>query len=190
MAQPDHQRLKHIQTTAQAGKSVVNSDTFELESLYGNIDESSVFKGRYRSLELAIINGTTHNLRFDSEYFYSGTWFCSPDKLVVKPGSGTVALVANRAGSAYGVTGGWRWKIEGTTKYVVMGFTNPSVGCYKTSIQCTSDKSVTAESGYDCAYDDSVKFKTENGFILSALLGQAKRGGDKLIEYIVSIEAK
>lgn len=193
MAQPDHKTLKHIQTTAQSGESVINSDEYDLESLYAHIGESSEYQGRYRSLEIVLINGTNCNLKFDSEYFYAGHWFVSPNKLVIQPGSAMVALAANKAGLASGCDGGMRWIIEGnrqqSRKYLIIGFENPIGGSYKTFIQCTSDHDVTAESGYDNAHNDDTKFETQEGFLLLARVDLAKRGGDKLMEFVISKEA-
>ena len=104
----------------------------------------------------------------------------------IKLGKAAVAFVANRQGSFMtGVSGGLRFEIEGTGKYLVIGFTNPYMGSYKTSIHvCGSDK--TAKYGYDHAENDSIKFDKEQGFLLVALLGEAKKGAIKLMEYKIS----
>ena len=62
-------------------------------SKYGEFGEND-FKLRCRSLELAIINGTDRCLHFKNEYFGEGTWFVSPQPLVIEPGAGCLAFIA------------------------------------------------------------------------------------------------
>lgn len=181
-------QLAEIQAAIEAGKSSINAVGGLYDSalsVYGRFDGARQLKDRHRSLEL-VVNGTSNNLKYDGEYFDSGTWFESLNPLVIQPGKAAVAFVANRQGSFMtGVSGGLRFEIEGTGKYLVIGFTNPYMGSYKTSIHvCGSDK--TAKYGYDHAENDSIKFDKEQGFLLVALLGEAKKGAIKLMEYKIS----
>ena len=74
--------------------------------MYRKFEGATEFKERHRSLELAIINGSSKELRFSKEHFDSGTWFVSPEPLVLKPGEASIAYVASRPGSILtGVTG-------------------------------------------------------------------------------------
>ena len=165
--------------------SVIHSDVNLVGDLYGTLEESEDLKSRHRSLELVLVNGTTKPIRFHSEYFAHGTWFTQPNKLVTQPGSTSVSFIAT-TGDWYGVAGGMRYIIEGTGKYLIIGFTNPDSGCYKTFIQCTSDAHLKAKHGYNHSFDDKVKFKREEGYTLAALIGEAKKGAMKLMEFIIS----
>ena len=184
--QADHETLKRIQKTAQSGKSVVTSDVVYAESLYGHFKESKKWKSLTRKLEVVVINGTTKKLRFLEDHFDTGHWFSGPSSRELQPGSGVVGFAANRRGFFTGVTGGMRWKIEGTSKFVVIGFTNPRVYRNKTFIQCTSDEKITAEIGYKRTYDDRMKFETDDGFVVSATPHQGRKGGNLLYEFIVA----
>ena len=188
LAHPDHEMQKRIQATAQRGSSIVASNIFNLESLFEHFKETKQWKNRAKKLEIVVINGTTKKLCFENDHFDTGHWFVSPKKLVLQPGNCTVGFAANRPLFPTGVTGGMRWKIEGTTKFVVMGFTNPRIYRNKTYIQCTSDEKVTAKKGYRYTKDDSVKFRTEHGFIVSAMVQQGRKGADKLYEFIIAEE--
>ena len=184
--QADHETLKRIQKTAQSRKSVVVSDMVYVESLYGHFIETKKWKGRTRKLEVVVINGTTKHLQFDEDYFETGHWFSAPPSLFLQPGSGVVGFAANRPGFLTGVTGGMRWKIEGTSKYVVIGFTNPRVYRNKTFIQCTSEQKMTAKMGYKRTYDDRLKFEMVDGFVVSAIVHPGRKGGNLLYEFIVA----
>ena len=179
---------KRIQATAQRGISIVASDMFDPESLYGHFKETKQWTNRAKKLEIVVINGTTKKISFENDHFDTGHWFVSPKKLVLQPGNGTVGFAANRPLFPTGVTGGMRWKIEDTEMFVVIGFTNPRVYRNKTYIQCTSDEKVTAKTGYRYTRDDRVKFKTENGFIVAAMVQQGRKGADKLYEFIIAEE--
>lgn len=178
-----------IRAAMEAGKSSIDAVGGLYDSalsVYGRFDGAKELKDRHRSLELVVVNGTSNNLKYNDEHFDSGTWFESLKPLVIQPGKAAVAFVANRQGSFMtGVAGGLRFEIEGTGKYLVIGFTNPHMGSYKTSIHvCGSDK--PAKYGYDHAEDDSIKFYKEQGFLLAARLSKAKKDAMKLMEYAIS----
>ena len=150
-----------------------------------NINEE--FQSRYRSLELFIVNKTKEaTLQLKDEYFSSGSWFEHFPQATMEPGKEYKAFVANRKGAGTGVTGGLQFSINRETKYLLLGFTNPIMGCYKTYVNILLDDSCTAKKGYDNAQDDKHKVVTAEGYELEATLSQAKEGGDKMIIFTIS----
>jgi len=155
----------------------------EAVNVFNTLHGAKELKNRARSLELAIANGSKYPLRFSKEYFSSGTWYSQP-KLEVAPGETTIATVANRQGSWFtGVTGGMSWEIVGTGKYLILGFTNPYIGSFKTWVGVL-DRS-DPKYGYDNSYDDSIKRKSENGF---AVLAQLKSSDMADKEFVFGIK--
>lgn len=176
--------LSKVQSMMKGGKSIdalgsLYDDAF---SLYGKFEGAADFQGRHRSLELVIVNGTSYDLEHVEEYFATGTSYEHIKSVCIEPGTAGLAFVTNRQGKWEGVCGSMRFAIKGTKKYLIIGFTNPECGCYKTSIQvCGSDKPV--DYGYEQAFDDKLKNKRQSGFHLVARLGSPKQGGMKLMEY-------
>ena len=144
------------------------------------------FKSRFRSLELEIINDTSSELKLCEDFFSSGTWFQSFDPSVIKPHKTVTLYVANQAGSSTGVTGGLKFAIRGTRKYLILGFNNPVLGSYKTSITVTTDADLEAKHGYLTSKNDKAKKKEEKGYDLQATLYEAREGGKKLAVYKIS----
>jgi hypothetical protein len=179
--------LALIAAAAGEGKSVADTVKGVYEEL-SILDGATEFKERHRSIELFIVNGTTTDLVFESggEHFDSGTWFSSLRPLVIKPGHGGLALVANRQGSLFcGVSGGLRLLMKGTPYALFLGFTNPQFGCMKTAIHVW-DSSKTAQDVYEVAADDTVKRYTEHGYLLVATLRDSKKGGQRMMEFVIS----
>ena len=183
-----------IASAAEAGISVVETvdGVYDLaKKIYTDgsaLDGAKEFEDRYRSLELTIVNGTTHKLEFEEggDYFDSGTWFTSFRPLVIESGQAALGFLANRQGSFLtGVTGGLRLNIEGTDLALFMGFTNPAIGSYKNSIHVW-EASKEAKEAYECALDDSIKRHVENGYRLVALLAEPNEGGMKRMEFVIT----
>ena len=146
------------------------------------------FRRRKRSLELTIHNRTSEaTLRFQDQYFCSGTWYENFSSCVVPPGKFSKAFVASRSGSLVGVTGGLRFKIEdkGAVKYLMLGFKNPLIRSYKTYIEVT-EKFEPAKYGYDNAEDDHHKLFINKGFEVEAKLTAPLEGGNKQVLYVIS----
>ena len=152
----------------------------------GRLKNSAEFGRRFRSLEIGVINDTSIELEFNEEFFDSGTWFDHFDPLVIKPHKAVVGYVANRQGKPTGVTGGLKFEIRGKRKYLILGFNNPVLGSYKTSITVTTDSKLGAKDGYLRSRDDSTKKKLEEGYILQATLHEAREDGKKLAVYKIS----
>jgi len=65
-----------VQAAIETGKSstdAVGGLYDSAVSVYGKFDGARQLKDRHRSLEL-VVNGTSNNLKYDGEYFDSGTW--------------------------------------------------------------------------------------------------------------------
>lgn len=174
--------MTHLAAAINAGVLGVKIGQ-ETAKLVETLDGARELKNRARSMELVIANGSKYPLKFCQEYFSSGTWFSQPD-LNVAPGDATIATVANRQGSVLtGVTGGMAWEIVGTRKYLILGFTNPCMGSYKTWIDVLDRPD--AKYGYDHSKDDSVKMYTKEGF---ALLAQLKSSNIAHRRFVFGIE--
>ena len=79
-------QLAEIQAAIEAGKSSIDAVSGLYDSalsVYGSLDGARQLKDRYRSLEL-VVNGTSNNLKYDGEYFDSGTWFESLNPVVIQ----------------------------------------------------------------------------------------------------------
>ena len=150
------------------------------------VTRRSDFASRFRSLEIEVINDTSSELEFYEDFFSSGTWFHRFDPLVLKPHESVTGYVANEAGEPTGVTGGLKFIIRGTRKYLILGFNNPVLGCYKTSIMVTTDPDISAKHGNLTSKNDEAKKKTEKGYTLRATLYEAREKGDKLAVYKIS----
>lgn len=103
---------------------------------------------RYRSLELVIKNRTPDNLEFVNVYFNSGGWLNKYKPHTVKPKQIWYDIVANEPGMMTGVTGALQ--LNNGHFNISLGFTNPVMGCYKTSV-CAG----TAQEAYDLVSDAS-----------------------------------
>ena len=81
-------------------------------------------------------NTAAATLTLTDQYFFSGTWQEHLCKANILPGSGAKALVSNKAWSLTGVTGGLMFTITNkAVKYLIIGFTNPTLGTCKTYIE-------------------------------------------------------
>jgi hypothetical protein len=69
---------------------------------------------------------------------------------------------------------------------LIVGFTNPLMGGFKTYISVTSDKDKVAKDGYDNAKNNKHKVKTEEGYRVEAFLTSPFEGGDKQIIYSIA----
>lgn len=150
------------------------------------LENPSEFHKRFRSLELGIINDTSKTLGFYEDFFSSGSWFDKFDPLVIEPHCGSVGYVANRGKKFTGVTGGLKFEIRGTGKYLILGFNNPVLGSFKMSIAVTADPKRDAKSGYLTSSNDKIKKTTQEGYSLQATLHVAREGGNKLAVYKIS----
>ncbi|XP_041355798.1 uncharacterized protein LOC121373308 [Gigantopelta aegis] len=175
-----------VKAAIWAGNDVMQSIPTMLisaKSNYGEFGEKD-FKSRYRSLELSIINGTDRCLHFKDEYFREGTWFVSPQPLILEPGAGSIAFVATKQrGLLTGVGGGLEYLLEGTDFCLYMGFTNPVIGCYKTFIQLEQAKS--AKWAYDNSHNDTVKRHRNHGYFVTCTLRPALYSPFRKMEYTI-----
>lgn len=91
----------------------------------------SSIKSRYKSLELEIINDTTHKLNWKDDdthrYFDDGCFYSHPESSVIPPNGSTVAKVSNKRMHPTGVNGVVAFQIDDTTKYLVIGFRSSSI---------------------------------------------------------------
>jgi len=167
--------LGEISAAIKAGTDVVTSTTKLVDSvdtLYRRFEGASQFKERHRTLELLVINATKRRLIWEDAFFDSGTTFAGPLPLNVLPCKGEYAeegaglwAVANTSGSFLtGVSGGGKWRIEGTPFSLVIGFTNPQFGEYKTAIGIAS-RFANARAGYDAAENVHAKQYDAFGFV-------------------------
>lgn len=182
-------KLAAVQAAIAAGKDIVNDLAGVYDAalnFYGKFQGATDFKDRHRSLELALVNGCPNSLEFDSEYFDSGTWFTSPQPLVVGPGDTSMSFVANRQGSVMtGVTGGVKYRISGTNLALYMGFTNPEMGSYKNYVEVRPNDQ-PARYAYDNSNDDSVKIRSNDyGFRLTCTMRNPKISSFRLFEYTI-----
>ena len=146
------------------------------------------FQKRYRSLELLVWNRTKHGtLKFAEEYFASGTWFENFLPSVIPPEKHSTAFVTNKPGVLAGVKGGlmFNMDVQGTRKYLSIGFANPVVGGYKTYISIKDDD-LGAKNGFDNAKNDKHKLHTIGEFVVEANLTTPREGGNKQMIFIVS----
>ena len=149
---------------------------------YGNFRDDE-FKQRKRSLELTIINGTDRCLRFKDEYFSTGTWFLSPQPLVIKPSEGSLLYVVSREKAMSGVAGGLEYELDGTDMNLYMGFSNPILGCYKSFIQLNSYQS--AKWACSNCLNDTVKHHKNNGYLVTATMRSPFYSPFRRIEYTI-----
>ena len=153
------------------------------ETYYGDFGEKE-FRNRFRSLELAVINGTDRCLHFKGEFFREGTWFVSPQPLVIEPGTGSIAFVATKQRAIYtGVGGGLEYKLDGTDFSLYMGFTNPIVGCYKTFVEVEAWRS--AKWAYENSKDDTVNRQRNHGYFSTCTLRPSRHSPFRKVEYTV-----
>lgn len=154
-------------------------------AFYGKFEGALEFRDRHRSLELTVVNACRYTLEFDSEHFDSGTWFVSPQPLVIEPGNISVLYVADRQGSfCCGVSGGLKYRIAGSGKCLYVGFTNPHMGCYKTFVDVTGG-SEGPQYAYDNSQDDTVKQKNAGGFRVTCTLKEGKKSPFKNFQYTI-----
>ncbi len=195
-------RLASLTTTAgqvkaaiDAGKDIINSVT-ELHSavmkLYGAFEGAKAFGDRHRTLELIIVNATSHRLVWEGSFFDSGTTFAGPAPMNIDPIDelhpigATLWTVANGQGSIMtGVSGAGKWRIEGTRFALDIGFTNPQFGGFKSEIGV-----VGAGAPVRLAYDacDNVEAKQYEvlGFNVAVYADQAAAGGDRRFVYCIT----
>ena len=143
----------------------------------------------WRSLELIIYNktkGTT--LKFDEDYFFTGIWFEPLSSSTIPPCSISVAYVASKPGAFTGVTGGCTFKMQSKgekVKYVIIGFTNPVVGSYKTYISI-SDENPGAKNGYENATDINYQHLTYGDYAAEATITVPREWGNKQMLFTIS----
>ena len=158
-------------------------------SSYSGFDNGTeVFKMFHRHLELAIINGCKYQLSFEESYFNSGKFFKEPKPLDILPGSASIIYVISGTGSALkGVSGGMDYKIKGLSKdsdmRLYIGFSNPRFGIYKTFVTIKQGKS--AKWAYEQIKDGSYKKEEEGDLGVTASIRPAKRGVQRLFEFVI-----
>lgn len=156
--------------------------------VYDKFDGEKTLKGRHRSLELEIINGSTRRLNWNNDpYFDSGTTFWGPNPATLEPGKVTMWAVANRQGSfATGVTGGAKWGIDGTDLSVVIGFCNPHIGSYKHIVGIRGGGE-SAQWGYDNSHNEHAKdFVNEYGFRIRSFMAESNIAMRKFVYCIAN----
>lgn len=155
--------------------------TTTAEMLHGSKD----LPDRYRSLELVIINGMKNtSLKFKEEFFDSGACYTHPET-TVPPYNYTIVTVANGRGCPIGVTGGLAFSIEGTGENLIIGFTNPILGCMKSYIE--KRKGGRAETAYDKCEDGKKKVIKDGKFTLEAMFEESKIADRKVLYLITDI---
>lgn len=181
--------LENIRESIDFGKDVLES----VEGLYGaskaryeDLTDAKIreFKNTYRPLELGIINGSNQTLRFDGQYFESGTWFVKPQPNEVPPGTACILFVANKTGKSHGVSGAAKYAICGTSDYLYIGFRNPEVGGYRTFIAVSNNR--PAKWAFDNSVDDRTKTIFEENYQLSATLRKPRKCSYKFFEYCIA----
>lgn len=146
------------------------------------------FKKRRKSLELTIHNKTTAELMLVDEYFFTGEWYEHFSSTIIEPQAHSKALVANKPGLLTGVTGGLMFKMilkDNPPKYLIIGFTSPSIGTYKTYISLSNDE-LTARNGYDNAKNNHHKLHFVENFKLEATILAPCDGGKKQLVFRIS----
>lgn len=162
----------------------------EIDLNFVNPKPDKKFSGRLRSLELTLENKTTNvTVSFEEEYFWSGDWFEHFSRSSIKPGETSKAFVASKFLALAGVTGGLMFKIiiNGIREpsYLIIGFTNPSLGCYKTYIEVSGVR-LGARHGYNNAKDNTHKICECNGFKVEAVFAASNNGGGKHMKFLLS----
>lgn len=141
------------------------------------------FEDRYHSLEIKIENGMKgHSLTFKDEYFSSGGSY-SHVRTTIEPNKSALARVANGKGCPTGVCGGMAFSIDGTEEFLIIGFTNPILGCMKSYIEVNREGK--AKTGYDKCGDDAKKVDEDHDkFILEAMFHMSEKASRKIV-YII-----
>lgn len=200
-AQLDPASLLKLTTTAgqvsaalDAGKDVIESVSGLKDAvlnLYNSFEGADAFVERSRKLELVVINATSRRLVWENSFFDTGTTFTGPIPLNILPVDETEAVgatlwaVANSQGTIMsGLSGAGKWQIEGTAFSLVIGFTNPQFGSFKSEIGIVG-RDAEARIAYDAT--DNVEAKQFNmfGFTVSAYADEAKVGADRRLVFCV-----
>ena len=144
---------------------------------------------RWRSLELTVYNKTKGTvLKFHEDYFSTGKWFEPFSASTIPPCSSSMAFVVSKPGALTGVTGGCTFTMESKgekAKYVIIGFTNPVVGSYKTYISI-NDENPGAKNGYDNAKDENYQHVTVGDYTAEATITVPHEWGNKQMLFVVS----
>ena len=126
---------------------------------------------------LAVIhNQTDYDLRFLGTYFSPGNWFVPPP-LKIKPNTkkNYYAVKVDFSGVAAGLKFVLNAKPE--RLYVLIGFTNPFIGCNKSYVRITPDEKVMKSEAYWKASDGKPKHVVHEPFAAKALLLETKEIG-------------
>ena len=122
-----------------------------------------------RALELLIVNGSSHYLKWSGSYFEDGETRWDPNPLHIPPGGISFAVVSNVSSwlsSRKCVSGAFRYQIKGTDNCSLhLGFGSPFEGSYKHSISVEKGKS--PQYGYELACkanNANIKSESINGF--------------------------
>lgn len=142
---------------------------------------------RRRTLDIAIVNGTGDDLRLVEEYFYSGSWYVSPNPVNVPPGAISIGYAASRPYSIFGVIGGLMYELAGKGKYVYIGFANPTLGYYKTFVEL-SNKRHSAVWACKQLKDDTTKNRFDGTHNILAEIKTPKVSKFRLFRYTVTKE--
>lgn len=188
--------LAQVSGAIKAGADVLDSVgklKDSVDTLYRKFDGATLFKERHRTLELLVINATKRRLIWEEAFFDSGTTFSGPVPVNVLPCKGEYAeegaglwAVANTAGSILtGVSGGGKWRIEGTPFALVIGFTNPQFGEYKNAIGIAS-RFADPKAGYDACENIHAKQYDAFGFVTRVYPDQPKISPHRRFIYCVA----
>ncbi|WP_455925447.1 hypothetical protein [Pseudomonas putida] len=184
-----------VQAAIDAGTDIVNSVVGlkdAVMNLYGSFEGAKAFADRHRSLEMVVVNATRRRLVWENSFFDSGTTFAGPMPLNVlpvdthEPVGATLWTVANGQGSVMtGVSGAGKWRIEGTRFALVVGFTNPQFGSFKSEIGVVG-RDAAARIAYDACDNVDAKQYEALGYTVSVIADEAKAGGNRRFVFCIT----
>jgi hypothetical protein len=184
-----------VAAAVDSGANVINAVTslsIAVKTLYSTYEGTKEFGERHRSLELIVVNATRRRLIWQESIFNSGTTFAGPMPMnvlpvdTIDPTGATLWTVANGQGSLLtGVSGGGKWRLEGTPFSLVLGFTNPQFGSIKSEIGL-----VSCDARADLAYNACANLEAKHyemlGYTLSVYADEARAGGDRRLVFCIS----
>ena len=160
----------------------VEQQTFEKHTMENPLGETNEFSSRRRTLDIAILNNTKYVLRFVEDYFYCGSWYVSPKPVNISPSEISIAYVSSRKPSLFGVNGGIMYELLGQSKFLYIGFDNPTIGRYKTFIELTGQRR-SAEWACKQTKTDSVKNHYDGNYHIMAVMKPPKQSKYRLLRY-------
>ena len=165
--------------TLNVVNQTIQKHTQSVERPLGDTNE---FANRRRTLDIAILNNTTDTLRFVEDYFYCGSWYVSPKPVNIPPREISIAYVSSRKPSILGVNGGVMYELLRQSKFLYIGFDNPTIGSYKTFIDLSGQRR-SAEWACRQTKTDSVKNHYDGNYHIMAVLKPPTQSKFRLLRY-------